>query len=305
MARTKTAARRRRTPARAPAKRRRSLISDRLRTYIGRNRQAFHNSLISVVIVALATVAVHTVHEYKYPTTLPLDISIGRADLSDMPVLVGPVTGCGCWTGPRRQAEKKYNFSILNRWTQKLNIADDTESAVRLIVAYPAAFTPTMTLPVSDHAKLLRVPNPPDTPVWKATGQRTVTPSRIDDGKALFGTPDGYTVWALPATPNRVVESFGSGSDVTYATMVDKQILPPGEMYSSDKTGHQDWVFYVPLEYDWAAMFPDAEFEIVPEPAEVVKHVVVVGIGVFAPDGELIGFAPSPPESAVVDPSAF
>jgi hypothetical protein len=248
----------------------------------------------------------------SYGARLPLDFSIGRPELSDLPVTVGPIDDCGCWSGPRGQAEKKLRFSVRNNSREMLDLASGVTSAVRLLVAYPKSFKPLITMPTSDHSTEATAANPGDITLWASTGTSRITPSKLSDGGAIFGISGNYDVYALPANPNKIIESssaFGEGQADGlggYATVVDTALLPPGRSYASNGVpGHGDWVFYVPLEPDWAELFAPSEFEPVVDQEEIAKHVVVIGIGIFSKAHDLIGFAPAPPESEVLDPSTF
>lgn len=238
---------------------------------------------------------------------LPLTFRMDRTDLSGLPVGISDVRSCGCWTGTRSQAQKKFKFTIANNSERTLNIADSTDSAVRLLVAYPDGFVPRVTIadvrPEDDPGD---VQNPPDRSVWLASGWRAAPASKLEQAEPRFAVPADFDVWAIPATPNYTVENAPNGA--THATVVDQATLYPGESYGSTDLGHGTWVFNVPLPPDFASLFHSGgEFEIVPSEKEIAEHVRVLGVAVIAggPDGDapaFLGFAPAPPDSALESP---
>lgn len=149
--------------------------------------------------------------------------------------------------------------------------------------------------------------DPPDIMVRDVSALHQVKASLIPNGSEIFPLPPGYRVWAIPPTPNRVVETFetGSGPEATFPTIVDQETLHPGGTYGSSKLGHGDWVFYVPLDQNFAAA---GDFEIVLPRSETAKHAIVLGVAVFAASQsnegpQLVGFAAAPPDSAALNPS--
>jgi hypothetical protein len=194
-----------------------------------------------------------------------------------------------------------------------LNIGGGERSSIRLIVAYPERFTPKLTVPDEGaDGKQVSVPDPPDIRVREIATLRQVKASLIPNGSETFPLPPKYRVWAIPPNPNKVVEAYGTGvtsagvprAGVTFPTVVDQETLRPGERYGSPKLGHGDWVFYVPLDKDFASA---GDFEIVLPRPETAKHAIVLGVAIFAETQfnggpQLVGFAAAPPDSAALDP---
>lgn len=235
---------------------------------------------------------------------LPLEFRIDNQDLSGLPVAISELQTCGCWTGPRIQAEKKFKLTIENHSKFTLNIGGGESSSIRLIVGYPKKFTPKLTVPdYTAGGKEVSVANPPDIGVREVSTIRQTKVSLIPNGPEIFPLPPGYRVWAIPPTPNKVVETYGAKA--TFPTVVDQETLRTGETYGSSKLGHGDWVFYVPLDENFASA---GDFELILPRSETEKHAIVLGIAVFAEtqsheDPILVGFAAAPPDSAALSPA--
>lgn len=258
--------------------------------------------LIAINVICLSVYSALPAAESR-GAVLPLEFRIGKQQLSNFPVEITHLQTCGCWVGPRVQAEKKFKLTIGNHSRFTLNIGGGERSAIRLIVGYPGWFTPKLTVPDENAFRNEdSVADPSDANVWNVAALRNVKASLIPNGSDLFPLPPSYRVWAVPPNPNKIVENLGK--KVTFPTFVDQETLRPGQTYGSAKLGHGDWVFYLPLEKDFARA---GDFEVILPRSETEKYVIVLGVAVFAEpqsDGEpqLVGFAAAPPDSAALDP---
>ncbi|WP_436500474.1 hypothetical protein [Actinokineospora sp. HUAS TT18] len=252
------------------------------------------------------------------PEPLPLQFRVDRVSLSDLPVVISGVRSCGCWTGPRYQAIKKFKFDIENRGSGSLAIGGGETSSIRLLVAYPRGFEPKVSIPDEEsiEGKYVSVASPPDATVWHASSDRDARGSRIVNGNDLFALPDGFEVWAIPAVPNYTVEQIDE-KHMSFPTVVDQDELLPGERFSDTRLGHGAWVFYLPMqpkfvdEHLRSPLGLDAQtgkpLQLKPHITRknTAKYFAVLGIGAFThhrgvPRFE--GFAPTPPDSGLEAP---
>jgi hypothetical protein len=237
---------------------------------------------------------------------LPIQFRLVEADLSELPVRIDRIRSCSCWHGPRDQAQRKYKFRVVNETDEVINIDGGQHSMVRLIVAYPHRREPRVTMPSQAGRKYLRhMDSPPDIEVSVTDALTTVRPSEIPDSNEFFGVPDNYSVWALPATPNKLAEPMAGGTEASYPTVVDKPHLLPGEEYEGHRLGHGTWTFYIPLPHRFAQRFLRVWEPLLPRQA-YERYVVFVGVAALAPDPRggvrLLGFAPAPSENAIAEP---
>lgn len=174
-------------------------------------------------------------------------------------------------------------------------------------------------MPVPSNNDVSRKMNSPrDLAVPIATKIERVKPSAIPGSERFFGVPASYSVWAIPATPNKLAEivkpkvvytangPYESG-EASYPTVVDKTELLPGEEYEGHTLGHGTWVFYVPLTHHFAqAVKGNGRFEFLFPRTFFEKQVIFVGVAALAPAPgggvNLLGFGPAPSEDALAEP---
>ena len=268
--------------------------------------------LATLIVCGAAVTAALDLAERRQPE-LPLVFRISESKLSRLPIAISSVVSCSCWSGPRNQAQRKYKFYIVNDSDEVVNIGGDTSSQIRLIVAYPTTKPPHLTFPkAGPRDVMVRAASPPDQDVQKATEFRTVRPSQIRGASKLLNVPRGYSVWALPPNPNKVLEQIGESDGRaftgSYPTVVDKTKLLPGEGYRGNRFGHGTWTFNIPLPTELAQQFA-GDIHVVRADADYEEYVIFVGIAVFERQSSdvarLLGFAPAPSDAAMLDPSAF
>ncbi|PSK64578.1 hypothetical protein B0E53_03468 [Micromonospora sp. MH33] len=279
-------------------------------------RLGVYDLLAGLVALALL-VGVIVVPDGADSKPLPLQFRVDRTALSDLPIVVSDLRSCGCWTGPRDQAVKKFKFALENRGDSRITIGGGEGSSVRLLVAYPEGFQPSVTFPDESSVdnKYVSVLNPPDTTVWHARKSRSAASSHIENGRELFAVPAGFEVWALPPVPNYVVERQ-TAELMTFATIVDRTDLLPGEKFADARLGHGAWVFFMPLQRTFidenlrvaSGVFVDtgSPWRALPKTTtkDTAPFFMILGIGVFTQDEtpKLAGFAPAPPDDELVDP---
>ncbi|TDB76142.1 hypothetical protein [Micromonospora sp. KC723] len=273
--------------------------------------------LLTALAALVLLVGVVIVPDGADSKPLPLQFRVDRTALSDLPIVVSDLRSCGCWSGPRDQAVKKFKFALENRGDRRITIGGGEGSSIRLLVAYPEGFKPSVTIPDESTIdnKYVSVKNPPDTTVWHARGFRAATSSRMENGRDLFAVPAGFEVWALPPVPNYVVEQQDTDL-MTFATIVDKDELLPGEKFSDLRLGHGAWVFFMPLQRRFidenlrvsSGIFVDTHTPWRSLPKTGTKDTApffrILGIGVFTQDDspKLAGFAPAPPHDELMQP---
>ncbi|MGW5742079.1 hypothetical protein [Amycolatopsis sp. NPDC003861] len=213
---------------------------------------------------------------------------------------------------------KKFKFTLENRGDTKVDIGGGETSSIRLLVAYPKNFKPLVTIPdeSSINSKYVSVANPPDVTVWLADNHRKAEISEVENGQELFAIPDDFRLWAIPAVPNYVVEQESKDS-MTFATVVDRTEILPGEKFADARRGHGSWVFFMPLQRKFIdenlairkGIFVD-DYSLWQElPRTTTKDTApffqILGIGLLAQQDsfKLIGFSPTPPDDELKDPS--
>ncbi|MEV8438265.1 hypothetical protein AB0425_12875 [Actinosynnema sp. NPDC051121] len=273
--------------------------------------------LITALAALALLVGIVVVPDGTGPKRLPLQFRVDRTALSDLPVVVSDLRSCGCWSGPRDQAVKKFKFTLENRGDRRIAIGGGEQSSVRLLVAYPEGFRPSVTFPDESTVddKYVSVLNPSDTTVWQAGEFRSAASSHLENGRDLFAVPAGFEVWALPPVPNYVVEQQ-TAETMTFATIVDQDELLPGEEFSDSRLGHGAWVFFMPLQRKFidenlrtsSGIFVDDLSPWWTLPKTTTKDTApffrILGVGVFTQDESprLVGFAPAPPDDELADP---
>ena len=257
--------------------------------------------LISLLIVlALLGILIIGIEDEDRGQLLPVQFRLAQADLSELPVRIDRIRSCSCWHGPRNQAQRKYKFRVVNNTDKVINIDGGPRSVIRLLVAYPRDKSPRMTMPVS-ASELPRgqLGSPPDIEIPITDEIASVEASRIRGSNDFFGVPADYSVWALPATPNKLAEWIGV-EEASYPTVVDKPTLLPGEQYEGQDLGHGTWTFYIPVPHRFARLFAGGWEPLLPRET-YEKYVIFVGIAAFAPGRhalvDLLGFAPAPSET--------
>lgn len=279
-------------------------------------------SLLTALIVAAiaGTVVVRVVDKPTDPV-LPIEFRLVHPELSGLPVQIDRIRSCSCWHGPRDQAQRRYKFRLVNRTDHQINIDGGANSVIRLIVAYPNRRQPRITMPAhsgNEVSRSLPSPNNVDIPITQETV--TAKPTRIPGSNHFFGVPRGYSVWALPATPNKLAELWKisqytevdgqvfAGGEVSYPTFVDRTHLLPGEEYEGDRLGHGTWTFYVPIPHGIAKQLQgNGRVEPVYSRGYYESFVIFVGIAALTPgppgEGKLLGFGPAPSENAFAEPN--
>lgn len=263
--------------------------------------------LTGLILAAVAAMFVAGATAGGDDPVLPIQFRIPEQRLSGLPVRIDRIQSCSCWYGPRDQAQRKYKFRIVNNTDRVIDIGGGPDSAIRLIVAYPHHREPRVSMPFpSDGATPKRFESPPDLDIPVSDRIVRVQPSEIEGSNAFFGVPDDYSVWALPASPNKVAEFLGGATGGSYPTVVDKTQLLPGEEYAGDRLGHGTWTFYIPIPHRFAERFEPYAEVILPRRV-YERHVVFVGVAAFKRESDdladLLGFAPAPSDNAFARPS--
>lgn len=277
------------------------LALDRIR----RDPEAAFRWLSALVLVAvLSLLAAKGLEDEEVPP-LPIEFRLEEPKLSNLPVRIDRIRSCSCWHGPRDQAQRKYKFRVVNETDQMIDIGGGPRSVLRLIVAYPNRREPRMTMPApADYQEVRQLQSPPDLRIPVSGEIAQVRPNRIRGSNAFFGVPRGHSLWALPPSPNKLVEMMGS-EEASFPTVVDTSRLLPGEEYQGDRLGHGTWTFYIPLPHRFAQSFATVAEPVLPR--EVYeRHVIFVGIAALMPGADgvrLLGFAPAPSENALASPS--
>jgi|GEM_PF-6758841 len=267
-------------------------------------RRQFY-SIASILLTLLLVSLVATIQLDTSSVVLPTDYSFSETTLTRLPVTISSVESCGCWDGPRGQAERKFKYSISNRSSYSVNLSSGPGSNVRLIVAYPNSFTPIVTQPISSGQSLDCTSGTPHGYLASCDPDHAqINISYLPGTNRLFAVPGNYRVWALPSVPNNQMEILCQNTP-TYPTVVGQSELLPGKSYSDDRIGYGDWVFYIPLPRTLAKQFGPCGPEIVPGPSTIDANLEVIGIAVIVPGAGLIGFAPVPSESLLQDPSTL
>jgi hypothetical protein len=281
-------------------------------------RQTFGLLTVMILIAMSGVFGLGLVDKHSDPV-LPIEFRLVQPSLSHRPVRIDHIRSCSCWHGPRDQAQRKYKFRVVNGTNHLINIGGGVHSVIRLIVAYPDGRRPVITMPASMDNEVSRtLKSPPDIAVPITTKIEKVEPSAIPNSETFFGVPADYSVWAIPATPNKLAEIIKpkfvltkngtyEGGEASYSTVVDKTELLPGEEYEGHALGHGAWIFYVPLTHRFAQqvkgngklefIFPRTFFE---------KQVIFVGVAALAPvpsgGVKILGFGPAPSENALAEP---
>lgn len=281
---------------------RRGILLDRLRE---RPTQSFR-LLTGLILVAIVAVFAVRAVEAEDDPVLPIEFRLEKKKLSGLPVRIDEIQSCSCWFGPRDQAQRKYKFRVVNNTDRVVDIGGGTGSAIRLIVAYPNHKKPRLTMPTPTSDMIPhRFGSPPDINIPVSDEIARVRASEIKDTNAFFGVPEGYSVWALPPSPNKLAELI-DGGEGSYPTVVDKTHLLPGEEYSGDRLGHGTWTFYIPLPHRFAKLFEPAVEPILPRRV-YERHVIFIGVAAFRRESDdiadLLGFAPAPSDDALAFPS--
>ncbi|HXQ88486.1 MAG TPA: hypothetical protein VN733_02505 [Solirubrobacterales bacterium] len=262
----------------------------------------------ALILLAMVAVVVAEIAEDEPGSVLPIEFRLVEPRLSNLPVRIDRIRSCSCWHGPRDQAQRKYKFRVVNNTDRIINVGGGSQSMIRLIVAYPNQREPRLTVPApSDGMPLGNFESPPDIQIPVTRKIVRVRPSEIRGANEFFGVPDSYSVWALPAAPNKIAEEFDPPLG-SYPTVVDKTYILPGEEYASDRLGHGTWTFYIPLPHRFAASLELGEdTEPILDREVYERYVIFVGIAALAPAaserGKLLGFAPAPSENALAFPS--
>jgi hypothetical protein len=276
-------------------------MSDLLFGQFKRSPRTSFRLLTALVLTGLLAAALLKALERPEAQILPVQFRVKTKSLSDLPVRIDHIQSCSCWFGPRDQAQRKYKFRIVNETNHVINIDGGTNSVIRLVVAYPNHKEPRLTMPVATNdMPMQRFGSPPDESVAVSRKIEPVRPSEIKNENKFFGVPEDYSVWALPASPNKVAEIIG-GNEGSFPTVVDKDQLLPDEEYEGHHLGHGTWTFYIPLPHRFASRFKPG-YEPLLAHAQYEKYVIFVGIGAFDREGgalvNLLGFAPAPSEDA-------
>lgn len=238
---------------------------------------------------------------------LPIELRLIEPELSNRPIRIDHIRSCSCWHGPRDNAQRKYKFRIVNETDRVIDIDGGPHSVIRLLVAYPKSWKPHLSLPdPSANSTFQAIDNPGEVTVTMSDEIMSVPVSWIGGDNGFFGVPANYTVWALPASPNKVAEWMGD-KEASYPTVVDKPTLLPGEEYRGDRLGHGTWTFYVPLPHRFAESLEfDGPWEPLIDHKIYERHVIFVGVAALAvgPQGgvNLLGFGPAPSDNAFASP---
>jgi hypothetical protein len=277
--------------------------------------------LTALIVVAIAGTLALGIVDRRADPVLSIEFPLFQPRLSHLPIHIDRIRSCSCWHGPRDQAQRKYKFRIVNNTSRVINIDGGPHSVIRLIVAYPTYRQPRITMPAHSSDET-REPlgSPPDIEIPITRKITTVKPSKIPGSNKFFGVPKGYSVWALPATPNKLAETIGSRGDysyvgeksylvqeVSYPTVVDKTHLLPGEEYEGHRRGHGTWTFYISLPHHVAQKLEgNGETEPFFSREFYERFVIFVGVAALVPgpngQGRLLGFGPAPSENAFVEP---
>ena len=237
---------------------------------------------------------------------LPRVLRITQTQLGNLPVRFDATVSCGCWHGPREQAQKKFKFKITNNYSKAISLDGGPNSDLRLLVAYPKDFTPVVKMPDPNRARgVTTTSSPPNVEVDVTDDVRSVHPTEIVTDGDSFGVPTDFRLWAIPPNPNLIVEPVRSGDDsaMTFPTYVTKHRLEPGETYFSRELATGAWVFYVPLP-SAISIFFSIPVSLPMQRGEMEEHVIVVGVAVFdASTEQMVGLAPMPSESSLSDPN--
>ncbi|MGN6215337.1 MAG: hypothetical protein ACTHN7_00040 [Solirubrobacterales bacterium] len=280
---------------------------DRVLDQVHFHSRLIFGSLSLLIVLAGIGLGVAALVGESEEGVLPIEFRIVNPALSNRPVRIDHIRSCSCWHGPRDNAQRKYKFRVVNETDHIIDIDGGEHSVIRLLVAYPKGWKPRLVMPdPADHSRLQRMKSPPDVAIPISDKLKRFQVSRIYDDNAFFGVPSNYTLWALPAAPNKIAEKINR-REVSYPTVVDKSELLPGEEYEGDRLGHGTWTFYVPLPHRFAQSL---EFH---GPAEMVltheytdRHVMFVGVAALKIDSygrvHLLGFAPAPSENALANP---
>ena len=285
-----------------------------------RHPQRTFRLLTGLVLVAIAATAIARVVDQPDDPVLPVEFRLIHPKLSGLPVQIDRIRSCSCWHGPRNQVQRKYKFRVINRTNRQLNIEGGERSVIRLIVAYPHRGQPRITMPAhsgEEFRRRLRTPNDVDISVTQEI--ETVKPTFLPSYNDFFGVPKGYTVWALPALPNKLAEVYdtryvvkdgigGITGEASYPTVVDKTHLLPDEEYEGKRLGHGDWTFYIPIPHRIAQQLKgNGRFAPIFSRGFYESFVIFVGVAALAPGpngkGRLLGFAPAPSDNALAEPN--
>jgi hypothetical protein len=274
--------------------------------------------LAGLIVAAIgATIALWQLDQPADPV-LPVEFRLIQPELTGLPVKIDHIRSCSCWHGPRAQAQRKYKFRVVNETDRQLNIGGGERSAIRLIVAYPHARQPRLTVPAfGDNERSLQLPSPGDVEIPITSKIDRQRPTRLPGTNEFFGVPKGFTVWALAPTPNKLAEFLevlpftGPQGEISanysYPTVVDKTHLLPGEEYEGDRLGHGTWTFYIPIPPRVARELKgDGRVAPVFSRGYYEQFVIFVGIAALAPEshgrGRLLGFGPAPSDNAFAEP---
>lgn len=264
--------------------------------------------LSALILAAIAAVAVVGIADGHRDPILPIQIRLVQPRLSGLKVRIEHIRSCSCWHGPRDQAQRKYKFRVVNNSDEVVNIDGGVHSILRLIVAYPNHRRPRLTMPApTSYEALETLSSPPDEPIPVSNKIVPVHASEIKGSNAFFGVPPSYSVWALPAAPNKLAEELEPGN-ASFPTVVDKAHLLPGEAYEGHRRGHGTWTFYIPLPHAFAQSFThDGGTEGPLRRETYERYVIFVGVAALEPGMEdgvhLLGFAPAPSDDALLDPA--
>jgi hypothetical protein len=293
---------------------------DHLLQLARRHPQRTFRLLTALILTAIAGTVVVRVIDRPSDPVLPVQLRLIHPKLSGLPVQIDRVRSCSCWHGPRDQAQRKYKFRVVNRTDHELNIGGGEHSAIRLIVAYPHRHPPQITMPARSGDSLLRrLPTPNDVDILVRHKSEDVKPTRLPSSDNFFGVPKGYSVWALPALPNKLAEIYdtryvakggvpGIEGETSYPTVVDKTHLLPDEEYEGKSRGHGAWTFYIPIPHRIAQQLKGGGgLEPIFSRDFYERFVIFVGVAALAPgpggSGRLLGFAPAPSDNALAEPN--
>ncbi len=139
---------------------------------------------------------------------LPAQFRITVASLSDLPVVVTDVRSCGCMSGPRKQAQRKFKFEVTNGSNETVVLDGGERSSIRLLVAYASEALPQKFTPPDPASGVDQVitGSPEGKALNLAEGFREEVPSQLTNSNRLFVVPDSWSLWALPPNPNKTVE---------------------------------------------------------------------------------------------------
>lgn len=242
-------------------------------------------------------------------------------------IKISELQTCGCWSGPRGQAQKKYKFRIENRSPYRINIGGGVRSNLRLVVAFPNGSNPTTSIPqASEESFQVTAAMPAGVELLQATDSERFEPPTLDGANQTFGVDESWQIVLYPPNENRVIEDLYGATDTeigTFPTYVEDEWLDPGESFWDGDYGEGAWVFYVPVTEELVDLVvpPSSQLtgdEIGDAPRVLSagfgsirrdvysKAINILGVAVINPgSGELLGFAPTPTDSMFSSPDDF